>query len=170
MKFYKEHHLANKLVEVRGGKNITNAQLVDGSWVDNGQKGVFALQHIRKGEVLAPYLGHFHRRVAGEGVSFASAYIMQVSPDSFVDAEHVKLDIGYMASGGRALKSAHPCAPNYARYVNSIHPGIPFQTEAWEYNCEFKGDDHGFEEVWLVASKQGLAPWGRVDCGLWDYL
>ena len=83
--FYLKHGPFNQLVEVRSGVNIAN------KLGDNEEKGVFSLCPIAAGTHICPYVGEIYHKQPREG-----KFVMEVSEDVFVDAEHDPRDIDYL--------------------------------------------------------------------------
>ena len=83
--FYRKHGRCNQLVEVSSGINIANKR------GDNEEKGVFSLCPIPDGTRICPYVGEVYQKQPRTG-----KFIMEISSDVFVDAEHDPYDVGYL--------------------------------------------------------------------------
>ena len=137
--FYREHCPCNKFVEVRSGVNIANPL------GRNDEKGVFSRCFIPAGTRICPYVGEVYERQPSSG-----KYIMEVSRDVFLDAEHDPYDVGYLFFMDPELSKGLKCPPNYGRYVNTIYPE-DLDLKLYEYNCVFRGEESGLNIVWVVA-------------------
>ena len=137
--FYREHCPCNKLVEVCSGINIANPLGL------NSKNGVFSLCFIPAGTRICPYVGEVYKRQSSSG-----KYIMELSRDVFLDAEHNPYDVGYLFFLDPELSKGLKCPPNYGRYVNTIYPE-DLNLKLFEYNCFFCGDESGLNVVWVVA-------------------
>ena len=72
-------------MEVRSGINKIN------TIGDNGEKGVLSLCLIPAGTRICPYVGERYKKQSKTG-----KFIMEVSQDAFVDAEHNPYNVGYL--------------------------------------------------------------------------
>ena len=129
---YRAQGTSNRYVEVRSDYNIANKLGA------NEEKGVFSLQHIPAGARICPYVGGIYDTPPKEG-----KFIMEVSPDMYVDAEHNPVDVGY-------LFYLEEGASNYGRYINTIYTEDELTGEC-SFNCYFEGDESGLSVVWVVA-------------------
>ena len=138
--FYLEHGAINRYVEVRSDYNIAN------KLGDNSEKGVFALQDIPAETKICPYVGEVYTQQPSKG-----KFVMEVSADLYVDAEHDPYDCGYLyfldADAADGLRNP----PNYDRYINTIYPEDELTGE-YSFNCDFEGDSSGLSVVWVVAA------------------
>ena len=138
--FYLEHGAINKYVEVRSDYNIAK------KLGDNSEKGVFTLQDIPAGTKICPYVGEVYTKQPSEG-----KFVMEVSADLYVDAEHDPYDCGYLyfldADAADGLRNP----PNYGRYINTIYSEDELTGEYF-FNCVFEGDSSGLSVVWVVAA------------------
>ena len=82
---YRAQGPSNRYVEVRSDCNIAN------KLGTNEEKGVFSLLLIPAGTRICPYVGEIYNEPPKEG-----KFIMEVSPDMYVDAEHHPVDVGYI--------------------------------------------------------------------------
>jgi hypothetical protein len=152
MSFYSHHGVFNKYLAVSGERNIANSLVENGEWLDNGHKGVFALLDIPRGTLLCPYVGDIYREEECVLVDWSSAYLMEVHKKCYIDGQAELYDIGYMSSSPLGLDSTCRCAPNYGRYVNTIHPGLSSQVASHNFNVSIVGECDGFEEIWLEST------------------
>ena len=82
-----------------------------------------------------------------------SRYRLRMDADTTVDALDYHYDVGYMLGRGMArLATRQACAPNYARYANTIKPGNPTETDKYVFNSRFMAEEHGHDEVWLHST------------------
>ena len=49
-------------------------------------------------------------------------FVMEVSLEVFIDAEHYPVDIGYLYYIDDDVAAGSRSPPNYARYINTIYP------------------------------------------------
>ena len=77
-------------------------------------------------------------------------FIMEVSEDVSVDAEHDPYDVGYFYYLDPELSKGLHNPPNYGRYLNTIYPE-DLELGCYSYNCSFMGDESGLNVIWVVA-------------------
>ena len=77
-------------------------------------------------------------------------FIMEVSQDVLVDAEHDLYDIGYLYFLDPEFSKCLHNPPNYGRYINTIYPE-DLELGCYSYNRSFVGDERGLNAIWVVA-------------------
>lgn len=138
--FYQEQGASNRYVEVRSNCNIAN------KLGENDEKGVFSLQPIPASTRICPYVGEVYTQQPQEG-----KFVMEVSADLYVDAEHDPYDVGYLYFLDAVVADGLCNPPNYGRYINTIYPEDELTGE-YSFNCSFEGDSSGLSVVWVVAA------------------
>ena len=83
--FYREQYPVNRYGEVCSGCNIAN------KLGNNGEKGVFSVQDFPAGTRICPYAGEIYAKPPKKG-----KYVMEVSEDLYVDAQHDRYNVGYL--------------------------------------------------------------------------